>query len=123
MLDLKRILAFLWTVGIVVALLIPGTTLENVSVGVSDLLAHTALFGGFGFLWTRVVPRKRTAVFLAGLALGGFLEIAQWALPINRGAEWLDWIADGVGLLLGIVFAVALTFSKENQRPGKSQHN
>lgn len=113
MFALKRPLALLWTLGIVVALLTPGTTLEEVPVGISDLLAHTVLFAGFGFLWTRIAPRRRTAVLLAGLALGGLLEVSQWALPIHRGAEWLDWIADGAGLLLGISGASLFTHKQD----------
>lgn len=113
MFELNRTLAFLWTVGIIVALLIPGTTLKGVPMGISDLIAHAVLFAGYGLLWSLASPRHRITILLAGLALGGLLEIAQWTLPINRGAEWLDWLADGTGLVMGILLATALASHKE----------
>lgn len=113
MFDLKRTLAFFWTVGIVVALLIPGTTLGGVSVGISDLIAHAVLFAGYGLLWSLASPGQRITILITGLALGGLLEIAQWVLPINRGAEGLDWLADGTGLVMGILLATALASQKE----------
>lgn len=36
------------------------------------------------------------------LVYGGLIELIQWITGWRSG-EWVDWLADGVGILLGIV--------------------
>jgi VanZ family protein len=40
------------------------------------------------------------ALFLGLLFFGGLIEILQ-SFTTYRFAEWIDWIADGVGVLAG----------------------
>jgi VanZ family protein len=54
-------------------------------------------------------PHRRTllAVAAAMLLYGAFIEAVQSQLPW-RTAEWADLLADGAGVLLGLVAAVLL---------------
>lgn len=60
-------------------------------------LTYAFLGAWYGSLWHPHLGR----VLLAGLAFGALIEGLQ-ALTPYRSAEWLDWIADGAGLLAGL---------------------
>ena len=50
------------------------------------------------------------------IALGGLMEIAQMKLTQGRSAEWTDFLADSVGVLIGAVvgyFAIRTIFRKK----------
>ena len=50
------------------------------------------------------------------IALGGLMEIAQMKLTQGRSAEWSDFLADSVGVLIGAVvgyFAIRTIFRKK----------
>lgn len=66
-------------------------------------LAFTALaFSAVWALWQR--PRQWPVLFIVLLAYGGAIEIAQSFVP-SREAEWADLLADGVGIVLGLLVA------------------
>lgn len=109
-------LAVLWTVGMIVAFSIPPTTLPRVQPVLSiDKLVHFALFLGFGVLWMRVLCVPSTArlpdrLWTYGLRFGGGgvcfavgTELYQQVLPIRRVADPYDALANGAGLVAGIV--------------------
>ena len=104
---MTRPLAILWTVAIVVACLVPGNELPEVTLlpFSPDKLVHLAMFLGFGGLWMAVDPRHWLRVAVAGAVLGIGIELVQGALPIGRSADPLDALADLVGLGLGIGLA------------------
>jgi len=110
-----RWLAGLWTLGIVVALSVPPSSFNDVQPAVGiDKLVHFALFAGFGGLWMRVLCPPRAGVWAqcrrrvgALLVVGVFFavgsEVYQGLLPIRRSGDPYDAVADGVGLLVGIL--------------------
>lgn len=51
---------------------------------------HKLAYRDFGF-WTRV---------LVMAALGGLIELVQMVPDLHRDAEWLDWAADVVAVLV-----------------------
>jgi VanZ family protein len=74
-----------------------------------DKLAHVVEFVGLALFLTvafrRTLPkprRVRTPIFvvLVGLTIGGLDEIYQLSVP-GRAMEFLDWVADAVGVLVG----------------------
>ncbi len=76
----------------------------------NDKLLHLIAFGGLGLLSCRAVrylwpALSDRAVALAGimsaLLLGGALELWQGLLSY-RSAEWLDWLADGIGGVIAV---------------------
>jgi hypothetical protein len=94
--------ALLWTLGILVACSVPGAYVPNVPILSADKLVHIALFGVFGWLWSRAFPGRLWQILLAGAAFGVFIEIWQDTLPIGRVADWFDFVADVIGLVLAL---------------------
>lgn len=70
-------------------------------------LAFASLaFAGVWGVWPR--PRQWGWLVAALLAYGGAIEIAQGFLP-PRSGEWLDLLADGFGIALGLLAAWPVT--------------
>jgi len=65
-----------------------------------DKSNHLLAFSVLTWLGGKAFPRKLALVMAGLLAYGGLIEILQSLTP-TRSAEWLDLLADGVGILLG----------------------
>jgi VanZ family protein len=100
--------ASLWTLLILVACIIPGREVPDVSIPFIDKWVHFVLFGGFSFLWlcSRVRPLALTgvAVFLAVVLLGYLVELIQGSgITSGRSYDVYDVYADAVGGLIGVL--------------------
>ena len=51
--------------------------------------------------------------FLAPIALGGALELAQSYLTTCRSGEWLDFVANSIGVCIGTVLGLLLRVPKK----------
>lgn len=77
-------------------------------------LAFAALaFAGVWALWPR--PRQWLWLVAALLAYGGAIEVAQGFLP-PRSADWVDLLADGIGIAIGLLAALPFTASAARPR-------
>lgn len=89
---------------IVVALLIPGDDLPDVSIGGYDKLIHIVMF----LLWGLAVRYdfdarfKFLPFFVAGIVFSAFTEILQISVE-GRSFDVYDMLADFAGLLLGLL--------------------
>lgn len=124
-----RLIAALWTIGIVLAMTIPTGRLATVQpeLGV-DKLVHVLLFAGFGGLWLRgLCPpgeeelpkcfrRRGGLFFVAGVLFAGGTEIYQHVLPIRRMADPYDVTAD----LAGFVAAFAVYYAYHVRRVNRA---
>ena len=61
---------------------------------------HMLAFTVLTVLGLRAYPAQTMAILLGLLAFGGLIELLQSLTP-DRMAEWSDWLADSLGLLLG----------------------
>ena len=108
-----RAAALLWTIGIVVACLIPASSLSSVQPAVGiDKLVHVALFAGFGGLWMRalcppedaaeraVLWRWTVGVFAIGVGVAVGTEVLQQVAPVRRMGDPYDVLANLLGLSL-----------------------
>lgn len=108
--------AALWTLAILAACSLPATSLASVEPTLPlDKLAHFGLFVIFGSLWMRVLcPPDATAswgqfrreggrLLVLGGLFAGASEVYQHLIPVRRMADPYDALADGLGLLVGIV--------------------
>ena len=66
----------------------------------SDKLVHFIAFGALAFPLARTGRFGLLPVFIAASAYGGAIELIQPSF--NRSADVNDWIADIVGVVLGI---------------------
>lgn len=111
-----RLLAALWTAGIVLAMSIPTGNFSRIQpeLGV-DKVVHVILFAGFGLLWlrglcppgedglSRCFRRRGGLFFVAGVLFAAGTEVYQYLLPIRRMADPYDVTADLVGFVLAFV--------------------
>jgi VanZ family protein len=88
----------------------PETPLDNVEF--IDKWTHLVMYGGTAsVMWyehlrchQRPQWRKLLWIAVAGMiVLGGVVELLQAYATTTRSGEWLDFVADSVGVLLGAV--------------------
>ena len=53
--------------------------------------------------------------FLAPVAMGGILEIMQAKLTTCRSGEWLDFVADAIGVCIGTALGLLLRIPKKRR--------
>ena len=111
------------TIGVVLAVywvaLFVGTHIPNpqgiLPPEVSDKTLHLTAYCGLALLFTlwvstkRALGPKRCLLILLGLAAYGAAdELLQMVPIINRHADALDWVADVIGVILGLVIVLCL---------------
>ena len=67
----------------------------------SDKLVHLLAFAALSFPLSRTGRFGLLPVFVGASALGGLIELIQPSF--NRSADTNDWVADIVGVALGII--------------------
>jgi LPXTG-motif cell wall-anchored protein len=65
-----------------------------------DKSNHFLGFITLAMLGLQGYPQRRSALFIGLLFFGGLIEMLQ-SLTTYRFAEWIDWVADGIGVLGG----------------------
>jgi VanZ family protein len=65
-----------------------------------DKSNHFIAFITLAILGLQAYPTRSGVLFVGLLLFGGLIEILQSFTPY-RSAEWADWIADGIGTLVG----------------------
>ncbi len=121
LLKYSLLLAILWTLIIFILCSTPGhfipTTnwLELLSF---DKFVHASIFFTLTFLWLLVGFKKNKLslsfmifIIIACIGYGGLLEIMQAKAFSERSGDWLDFIANSFGCLMGLWF-----FSKQKFR-------
>ena len=92
---------------------IQGLSLPFGTVRLFDKIAHATEFAGLGLFLSVALrgslPKKRRGhtmllVIAIGLLIGVSDELYQLTVP-GRAVEFLDWVADAVGILVGSVVA------------------
>jgi glycopeptide antibiotics resistance protein len=107
----SRWLFFPCLVAALVFALMPSGAVPN--FGWSPLINHAAAFAALASLlatgWPRLSP---WAAALGLMALGGAIEFTQGLAPFNRQPEWIDIMANGVGVALGLSLALAVRLAR-----------
>jgi VanZ family protein len=93
-------------IGVVVGSLIPGRSIEFVTV--NDKLLHGGTYGVL-MMWFAGLYRRGLYVFIAAglFALGVALDLLQ-GLTRTRSFDWYDVAADLAGVLVGCALAFAV---------------
>ncbi len=104
---------------------IPETPLSQINM--VDKWTHIVMFGGWcTVLWLeyglhhQVINMKRTIPYaiIFPILMGGLIEIVQQTCTGgNRSGDFIDFIADAIGVLLGAAIGIplALMISKRNK--------
>ena len=95
----SRLVFGLSLIALTVASLTPVDQLPPQVMNIWDKAQHAIGFGWLAFWGLLAFPRHAQAVAVALLLWGGVIELLQIATGWRYG-EWLDWIADGVGILI-----------------------
>ena len=120
--------AFCWAFLIAALYAIPGSELRSLSfweVFGADKIAHMVVFALFGLI-LRVGMRRQTRFpgmthrsywlsFLIVVAYGGILELFQGVLFVERTSDLLDFIANTIGAVLGLLL-FRLIYGRELSR-------
>lgn len=106
-------MAIAWTLLIFILCLMPSKEIPEVDVPFIDKWTHLVLFGGFSFLWLCAHPVRGLkwpiTLFFITSAVGAVIEGLQGLIvSLGRSMELMDWYADTVGGLLGIVIFRAI---------------
>ena len=70
----------------------------------SDKLVHLAAFAALAFPLARTNRVSLLLIFMGASAFGGMIELIQ--PTFNRSADLNDWIADILGVVLGIALGL-----------------
>lgn len=106
-----------WLQALLLGLLIAGTWLAltprppRIADTGWDKSNHALAFAVLAFNAALAFPaaRWRAAACAGWLMLyGGLIEVAQALGPFGRQGEWLDWLADGIGIGIGLIAIRAL---------------
>lgn len=99
------------TLFILVTTLLPSNQLNESKFLKFDKIIHALVFGGWTYLFGLVrysYTGRPTSYWsldlLAGIGFGLGIELLQYFLPTNRSAEFYDFLADLLGVLLAIYF-------------------
>ena len=99
--------AVIWTLIILAGCLTPHDQVPYSLTTWNDKFQYIILFILFGVL-LRGANLPMNTVILAGVFLGGLIEILQYMPPLNRSADWGDFTADFVGVILGLILTLVV---------------
>ena len=70
----------------------------------NDKTAHFVAFAGWAFSWQFAFKNYTKTLFL-GIFYGILIEFWQGILPesFHRGFDWYDALADGIGVIIGLI--------------------
>jgi VanZ family protein len=113
--------AIFWTLIIFILCCTPGKyvpTAHWLELLSFDKFVHASIFFTLTFLWLLVGFKKNKLslsfmifIIIACIGYGGLLEIMQAKVFSDRSGDWLDFIANSFGCLMGLWF-----FSKQKFR-------
>jgi len=102
-----RILAVLFLVVIIHESLLPVASTHSATH--FDKLMHLAAYGALAAMYKFGWPSlKPIALALGLIAVGGVVEIAQGVMAAGRTASFADGVANSLGVILGIAFAIII---------------
>ena len=121
LLKYSLLAAIVWTLIIFILCCTPGKyvpTAHWLELLSFDKFVHASIFFTLTFLWLLVGFKKNKLslsfmifIIIACIGYGGLLEIMQAKVFSERSGDWLDFIANSFGCLIGVWF-----FSKQKFR-------
>ena len=116
-------LALLVAVAIVLLSVMPIPDMKmDVNVPLADKWTHMVMYGVLTFIiwfeyrrshWHWDTGRLLLFAFLAPIAMGGALELIQAYLTTCRSGEWLDFVANTIGVCCGTALGLLVRVPKK----------
>jgi VanZ family protein len=111
---LKFLPAGLFTLVIALLSLLPSSEMSGISwfhIPFFDKIVHVGMYYLLAIFFLYALENSRpkldfrlaSIVFLVGIVYGGLLEILQYLMHAGRSADWIDFMADCLGSLSGIL--------------------
>jgi VanZ family protein len=114
----KRWVVFLWALLILVIMGIPGNyfpqTTPFIKLFSPDKIIHLCLFAPFSFFLLNsftdrhssqnIFSRHNVLTFILGTVYAFLTELLQFFVFVGRNGNYVDAIADIIGVIIGIVF-------------------
>lgn len=112
--KIKRLLpALLWLVIITIISGFPGDQIPKQPIWQFDKFVHTFIYLIFSFCLMFAFEKQYSkahnrfmilsVIVFFGIFYGGFMEICQHYIFINRSGNWYDFIANALGSILGVL--------------------
>ena len=81
----------------------------SIDIGLTlfDKLLHFLMFF-FTMMWFMYITKKWLLAAFSLIILGLILEWIQMNFILNRSFDWLDWVADGIGIVICFLLLPAL---------------
>lgn len=98
----SRIHFFSALLAVTVLSVLPADQLPAVSFSIWDKAQHALAFFALTLLGIWAYPGRALAVVISMAAFGVCIELAQWSLGWRQG-EWLDLLADILGVAIAIM--------------------
>ena len=109
-LTFLRLMPWFFGIGLVLTTtlaLVPSTSIPHELI-FWDKAQHALAFTALAVTGCLAFPKKMKLVCLGLVIHGGLIEIMQSTLTTTRFGDALDWLADGVGILIGVVICIML---------------
>ena len=104
----------IWLLVILVLSGYPGNHVPKIPIWQFDKLVHAIIYSVLSILliiafqkqYVQEQNRFRVVIFIIffGISFGGFMEILQNYIFINRSGNWYDFIANTFGAIFGVLF-------------------
>ena len=119
-LNILRLMPWVFGLGLVLTTtlsLLPSTSIPETFV-FWDKAQHGLAFTALTITGCIAFPKKLTWVCFGLLFHGALIELMQSTLTTTRFGDSLDWFADGVGIVLGVLVYILLNKARDIFSPG-----
>jgi glycopeptide antibiotics resistance protein len=109
--TIKQIIFYSYLALVFYLTLTPGSNLKSIDkIGIhqllnfenSDKLVHGCMFFGLAFLYQQLEEHTLLKSFLVPFCISFLIEILQGIMPFGRSFDWLDLLANSIGILIAI---------------------
>jgi hypothetical protein len=112
---LSRIAFWGACLAVLIGTLLPSSHLPHMAISLWDKAEHAAAFALLYGLGHALYAQQRLKLALGLLLFGAAIELAQASVGWRSG-DWLDWLADAVGIGLGLLIACTWTQARQKLR-------
>jgi VanZ family protein len=118
---LLRLMPFFFFTGLAVVTLLalmPGTSVPS-ALQFWDKAQHSIAFAVLSITGCMAYPLRVRLIFVGLLSHGALIEVMQGTLTTARVGDLSDWLADGIGVVLGVsLYLAALSVVAARLRRG-----